>query len=120
MCLKQTIASWRSLVSPAALLLLIVAALGGYVIASHGAATAAQKYVTLAGSVPSVPQSAHLSGQHASSGQLTISVALHPNNATEMNNLLAALYDSSRVSRLFSCASRLQAVFPSSPPVHNG
>lgn len=93
--MRRTLASWRTLVSPAALVLLLAAMLGGYALASRGAATSAQAYVTLTGSFPGVPHNAHLAGQHASSGQLTISVVLHPNNETAMNTLLANLYDPS-------------------------
>ncbi|GAC1566431.1 MAG: S53 family serine peptidase [Ktedonobacteraceae bacterium] len=37
--------------------------------------------------------SAHLRGHHASNKQLTVSVVLKPRNATQLNSLLAALYD---------------------------
>lgn len=63
--------------------------------ASRGAAMAAQNYATLAGSALGVPPNVHPVGQHTSSGQLTISIALHPNNEAQMNELLANLYDPS-------------------------
>ncbi len=91
----RTIASWRTRVSPAALLLLLAAMLSGYTIASRGAALSTQAYVTLTGSFPGVPQNAHLAGHHASNSQLGISIALRPNNEAEMTALLANLYDPS-------------------------
>lgn len=90
----QTIMSRRTLVSPAAIILLLTATLGSYLIVSHSAATT-HPYVTIPGSAPSIPKNAHLNGQLASNDQLTISVVLHPNNEAQMNALLAALYDSS-------------------------
>jgi kumamolisin len=89
----RTLISWRTLVSPAALLLLLAALLGGYAIASRGAAISPHAYVTLTGSFPGVPQNARLAGHHESLSQLGVSIALRPNHEAEMDTLLANLYD---------------------------
>lgn len=88
----RTIMFRRTLVSPAAIILLLATTLGSYLLISHAAATA-HPYVAIPGSAPSVPQNARLSGQLSSTDQLTISVVLHPNNEAQMNALLAGLYD---------------------------
>jgi subtilase family serine protease len=90
----RTIASRRTLVSPAAIILLLVALMGSYLLISRAASTN-QPFITVPGSALSLPTNAKLQGQHATSDQLLISVVLHPNNEAQMNALLASLYDPS-------------------------
>ncbi len=88
----RTIVSRRTLISPAAIILLLAATLGSYLILSHAGA-APQPYVAIPGSAPNLPPSVQLQGQHNTSAPLTITIALRPNNEAQLNALLVALYD---------------------------
>lgn len=84
----------RTLVSFAVLLFLLIETFSSFVLVSPASA-ATTPYVPIYGSFVGAPAGAHLLGSHTTNGQLTISVVLQPRNETQMNSLLAALYDPS-------------------------
>ncbi len=93
--MQRFIISKRALVSLAATLFLIVGIACVSIFTSMASASTGSSYVSLSKSYISAPTGAHLNGAHASSDQLTITLALQPNNVTNMNNLLNSLYDPS-------------------------
>jgi kumamolisin len=89
---RSSIVSKRTSLSLAAILCLFAAALGIFAVASNVSAARASDYVALNKSFIQAPATAALQGQHASNAQMTISLVLQPNNSTNLNNLLNALY----------------------------
>ena len=72
---------------------LLASTLGSFIFAgAASAATPANNYVSLNGSYISAPAGAKLSGSHANNQQITVTMVLKPNNETQLNNLLNAMY----------------------------
>lgn len=88
--MQRFIYSRRFLVSAAVMLFLLTASFSFNVFIHR--TSAAAEFVSLSGSYTSAPASSRLIGHHANE-PLTISVALQPRNAAQLNSLLAALYD---------------------------
>lgn len=91
--MQRFIVSRRTLGSSIVLCCMLAATLGFTLFAYKSyAPTPKAAYVSISGSVTKAPASALLTGAHASNQQLTITLVLQSSNATQMNNLLTALY----------------------------
>ena len=88
--MQRFITSRRVLVSVSVLLFMLAASfsLNSFI----NRASAAADFVSVSGSYTSAPADAHLIGHHANK-PLTVTVALQPRHAAQLNNLLMALYD---------------------------
>jgi kumamolisin len=72
---------------------LFATTLGAFAFSANvSAAPASDPYVALNKSFIQAPATAALQGQHASTAPMTISLVLQPNNSTNLNKLLNALY----------------------------
>ncbi len=92
--MQRVFNSRRTLISLASILCLFVATLSNFVLVNvASAASTSNAFVSLQGSFVSAPAGSHLSGQHKSSAQMTVSLVLQPNNAGHLNSLLQALYN---------------------------
>lgn len=87
--------SRRTLGSFATLLFLLAATLSSLVLINRASAAPSKAYVSLDGSFANAPAGAHLSGPHADTAPLTISLALQPRDGSQLDSLLTALYDPS-------------------------
>ena len=92
--MQRLITSRRALVSLAALLCLLTASLSTFASTSY-AHVVANPSVSLSNSYVSAPAGAILSSHHAQSAQLTVGLVLQPSNATQLDSLLADLYNPS-------------------------
>ncbi len=95
--MQRILNSRRALISLASTVCLLAVTLTGLVLSNVAitGASASKASVSLQGSFLNVPAGAHLSGPHASSAQMTVSLVLQPNNAGRLNSLLKGLYDPS-------------------------
>ena len=92
--MQRLIPNRRSLLSLASLLFLLTASFSTSVFSINAyAATKAEPYTALSGSYTPAGVGSQVLGHHVSSTPLTISVVLQPSNATQLDSLLANLYD---------------------------